>query len=44
VARSRGLKVLDFAVGGLSGDSIAEKLIEGGGLKIVFGMFKKVFP
>jgi hypothetical protein len=44
VARSRGLKVLDFAVGGIGGDTIAEKLVEGGGLKILFGMFmKKVF-
>lgn len=41
VARSRGLKVLDFAAGGLSGDMIAEKLIDEGGLKILFGMFMK---
>jgi beta-catenin-like protein 1 len=44
VAKSRGLKVLDFAVGGVGGDTIAEKLIDAGGLKILFGMFmKKVF-
>jgi beta-catenin-like protein 1 len=44
VARNRGLKVLDFAVGGIGGDTIAEKLIEGGGLKILFGMFMKKVP
>ena len=41
VARSRGLKVLDFAVGGVGGDAIAEKLIDAGGLKILFGMFMR---
>lgn len=41
IARSRGLKVLDFAVGGVAGDIIAEKLIEEGGLKILFSMFMK---
>jgi beta-catenin-like protein 1 len=41
IARTRGLKALDFAVGGVSGDIIAEKLIEEGGLKILFGMFMK---
>jgi len=44
VAKQRGLKVLDFAVGGVGGDAIAEKLIDAGGLKALFGMFmKKVF-
>jgi beta-catenin-like protein 1 len=41
VAKSRALKVLDFAVGGIGGDAVAEKLIEGGGLKVLFGMFMK---
>lgn len=41
VARNRGLKVLDFAVGGITGDAIAEKLVDAGGLKVLFGMFMK---
>ena len=45
VAKQRGLKVLDFVVGGGGGDAIAEKLIDAGGLKVLFGMFmKKVTP
>jgi len=44
VARNRGLKVLDFAVGGLSGDAVAEKLIDAGGLKVLFGIFMKKVP
>ena len=45
VAKQRGLKVLDFAVAGVGGDTIAEKLIDAGGLKVLFGMFmKRVLP
>jgi len=44
VARSRGLKVLDFAVGGVGGGAIAEKLVDAGGLKVLFGMFMKKVP
>ena len=45
VAKSRGLKVLDFAVGGVGGDEVAESLIEVSGLKVLFGMFmRKVSP
>jgi len=35
------LKVLDFAVGGVGGDGVAEKLVATGGLKVLFTMFMK---
>ena len=36
IAKSRALKVLDFAVGGIGGDIVAQTLIEKGGLKPLF--------
>jgi beta-catenin-like protein 1 len=41
VAKSRALKVLDFAVGGLGGDVVSQTLIEKGGLKSLFGIYMK---
>jgi beta-catenin-like protein 1 len=41
ISKSRGLKVLDFAVGGIGGSSVAETLIEKGGLKTLFRIFMK---
>jgi beta-catenin-like protein 1 len=44
IAKSRALKVFDFAVGGVGGDIVSQTLIENGGLKVLFGLFmKKVF-
>lgn len=45
IAKNRALKVLDFAVGGVGGNEIAQSLVEKGGLKVLFGIFmKKVRP
>jgi beta-catenin-like protein 1 len=41
VARARGMKVLDFAVGGTAGEGVCRKLVEAGGLKVLFGIFMR---
>jgi len=41
VVKARALKVLDFAVGGIGGQLVATKLVEAGGLKILFQMFMR---
>jgi beta-catenin-like protein 1 len=44
IAKARSLKVLDFAVGGVGADGVAETLIEQGGLKVFFKIFMKKVP
>jgi beta-catenin-like protein 1 len=41
IAKSRALKALDFAVGGVGGDAVAEALVENSGLKTLFGIFMR---
>lgn len=41
IAKSRALKVLDFAVGGVGGDTVVETLVNKGGLKTLFGIFMR---
>jgi len=41
VAKNRALKVLDFAVGGVGGNEVAEALVEKNGLKVLFSIFMK---
>jgi len=41
VAKARALKVLDFAVGGVGGDTVSQSLIDNGGLKALFGIFMR---
>jgi len=41
IAKNRALKVLDFAVGGMGGNDVAQALVKKGGLKILFGIFMK---
>jgi beta-catenin-like protein 1 len=41
MSKSRALRLLDHALGGLSGAEVCEKLVEAAGLKVIFGMFMK---
>ena len=41
MSRTRALRVLDHAMGGSTGGPTCERLVEGAGLKTVFGMFMK---
>jgi len=41
IAKNRALKVLDFAVGGVGGNEVAEALVEKSGLKVLFSIFMK---
>jgi len=41
VVKARALKVLDFAVGGVGSQLVATKIVEAGGLKILFQMFMR---
>lgn len=45
MSKPRALRLLDHAVGGQSGASVCQKLVDAAGLKTIFGMFmKKVKP
>jgi len=45
MSKPRALRLLDHAVGGQSGASVCQKLVDAAGLKTIFGMFmKKVNP
>ena len=41
MSRPRALRLLDHALGGLYGTSCCQKLVEAGGLKVLFTMFMK---
>ena len=41
MSRSRALRLLDHALGGLDGDACCERLVDAAGLKTVFTMFMK---
>ena len=41
MSKSRGLRVLDHAMGGSAGVTVCEQLVEAAGLKTLFGMFMK---
>jgi beta-catenin-like protein 1 len=41
MSKSRGLRLIDHALGGQSGREVCERLVEAAGLKVVFGSFMK---
>lgn len=45
MSKTRALRLLDHALGGPDGTACCDKLVEAGGLKVIFTMFmKKVLP